>query len=386
MATSIDLPPEILGEIFLELCSRPQDNDITGLNGSQSIIISSVCKYWREVSLSMPELWSKFRLYVPNCYMVVEPGPMIPLQLHLERSRNFPLTFILLHKGSLQYPVPHYIRYLNLLWDNAHRWGDACIPLGLPFNGMKEFSALHTLRIVDLSRNNCSSFVRAPNIRHLEFIRGRISLSAMEIDWSRILSLSISRGATDVLAILCHCTQLQQLRMHSTYICDFRHGQQISGMRDSYLLSLYFTVAPGDTDLFECLLNRFALPVAVRIEVVLEECPAVQMPHTTFLDFVVRCKSLKELAVRGFNVTYEQLLEYPLVVPSITRLEGTVEQDIATANFETALTQAFARCAQLTEVQILGFDDNIRVEYHAARAESNEISLTVTYIMPGCIF
>ena len=175
--------------------------------------------------------------------------------------------------------------------------------------------------------------------------------------------------------------------MHST--CIWEPGswnEQPSWVDHLCLRSLYLTVAHGETDRFERLLDKLALPAAVRIEVVLKQSPAVQIPHTLFVRFLSQCKTLKELVVQGFKVTYEQLFEYPLVVPSITRLEGTVEQEIVMPNFETAMNQTFAQCAQLTEVQILGFDDDILVEYYATRTESNGISLTVTHITPGCIF
>ena len=167
------------------------------------------------MSLSIPELWSKFRLSVPDNPKNAQTG-LIPLQLHLERSRNFPLTLILIYEASIFFDddvdnfAPDYASHLDLLFSHAHHWRDAYMLLSpsvqsVLFNlleGIKGFPMLHTLRTVNYDFRYRTSLLQSPNLRHLEFISAEVLPFRMKIPWSQILSISISRGNTDVLGVL----------------------------------------------------------------------------------------------------------------------------------------------------------------------------------------
>jgi F-box-like len=384
------LPPEILGEIFLESCTSPQNNDITDVNGTQSMVLASVCGRWREVALSTPELWSKFH-FIPQDIDLTHF--LVPLKLHLERSGNFPLTFIIIDEISLfvdKYDNLALYSLLDLIFGHAHHWGDATIFLNYnvyrqKLEEVEAFPVLHTFRAHELPYLTTNTFLRAPNLRHLEFTQSHVFPSGMELPWSQIVSVSIYHGLTNILEILHYATQLQHLKIYSAHTWGLEHSRSPNIF---HLRSLYFCVANGEVDQFEALLHCVALPVAVRVEVELDKDPAVPMPHTAFIQFLARCKAVEELAVHRFEMTYDQLFQYPLIAPSITRLEATIGQDILTEEFKKAIDQLFAQCMQLTEVRILGYEEGFPslVEFHAARLHTHGISTTITYMNAGLLF
>ncbi|KAF8600337.1 hypothetical protein BDV93DRAFT_525480 [Ceratobasidium sp. AG-I] len=86
-----NLPPEILSRIFVtivdaSLYARSIGDDNYG-SSEYPTLISSVCAYWRRVSISIPRLWHYIDLMPKN----VRPRNYGHVQLWLERSQNLPL-------------------------------------------------------------------------------------------------------------------------------------------------------------------------------------------------------------------------------------------------------------------------------------------------------
>jgi hypothetical protein len=173
------LPHEILGEIFVESCPLPQDNSITDMKGTRSMVLASVCESWRNVALSTPELWSKFQ-YCPNTHQ--DMNCLVPLKLHLDRSGSFPLTFIV--KPTQHEPGDEHWHFLlfDLIFRHAHHWGDATILFSYnliyqALEGVSGFPVLHTFRAFELTYPIAIPFLRAPNLRHLEFTNSHVPSS-----------------------------------------------------------------------------------------------------------------------------------------------------------------------------------------------------------------
>lgn len=81
---TLPVPYEIITKIFL-LCLSDDEE----LHPSRApILLSQICREWRETALAIPQLWSK--LHLP----FTERSDIIPaLQMWLEASGNLPLTF-----------------------------------------------------------------------------------------------------------------------------------------------------------------------------------------------------------------------------------------------------------------------------------------------------
>ena len=370
----------------------PHDNDITDERGTRAMVLAAICKGWRDVALSTPELWASFRF----CMQVDQDLDRLgALKLPLDRSGSFPLTFIITDETN---PIYHFdpttpsnpppsSAYLDLLFEHAHHLGDASLHLHPDdlckhLEGVKALPCLHTFRGFELLwLTTTDTFYRAPNFRHLELTGGQMFSSSMEFHWSQLVSINIYEVLTDIADILRRCTQLQQLKIHG--VRQLEHDRSLA---TSHLRSLYLSVASRDVELFEDILNCLTLPFAIRIEVELEDILTVPMPHTTFIRFLGRCEAVEELAIRNFETTYDQLFEYPLIAPSIKRLEATVKHEIVAEEFEKAVKQLLAKSVQLNEVRILAFDLGFGVEYHATKLEANEVSTTTTYLSAALLY
>ncbi|TDL25209.1 hypothetical protein BD410DRAFT_785080 [Rickenella mellea] len=119
-ASAQDLNTDVLVEIFLR-CSlgENEDQDAFDINlpkpsiHSSPLILGRVCRAWRHVSLSTPQLWSY--LCIPESWNSPEG-----MAEWLKRSASSPLTFGLFDKrhDDLLYRVDA----LNVLLASAHRW------------------------------------------------------------------------------------------------------------------------------------------------------------------------------------------------------------------------------------------------------------------------
>ncbi|RDB30424.1 hypothetical protein Hypma_007287 [Hypsizygus marmoreus] len=87
------LPPEILGKIMIEV--HPV-RDVCKSGGYDAVWLASVCRLWRDVSLSIPPLWSSFNLVWDTAAKVSGPAAhktmANSLALHLSRSGIYSLS------------------------------------------------------------------------------------------------------------------------------------------------------------------------------------------------------------------------------------------------------------------------------------------------------
>ncbi|RDB30287.1 hypothetical protein Hypma_007284 [Hypsizygus marmoreus] len=116
------LPPEILGKIMM--VSYPIDN-VFKPNGSDAVRLGSVCKLWRDVSLSLPSVWSSFNLVwvTPGKFSAIAREKIAnSLALLLTRSRLAPLSISItfdampdeIFEGFLQQLIYHSDRWHTL--------------------------------------------------------------------------------------------------------------------------------------------------------------------------------------------------------------------------------------------------------------------------------
>ncbi|KAF5356417.1 hypothetical protein D9758_009465 [Tetrapyrgos nigripes] len=122
------LPTEIMCEIFL----RYQDLHDSGMEDGRfleplhdpwhsspsrvltALTLSSVCRLWRTISISTPQLWSRFLLVLAeNCKAL----PHL-LELYLSRSKQAPLSFHVYVDAG----VKATLTIVPLLVAQAHRW------------------------------------------------------------------------------------------------------------------------------------------------------------------------------------------------------------------------------------------------------------------------
>ncbi|KAK1232778.1 Gypsy retrotransposon integrase-like protein 1, partial [Marasmius sp. AFHP31] len=89
------LPPEILQRIF-SFCVMGPDSEVSSFK--TALVLSHVSRNWRSVALSQPTLWSKVTVDVLK--IAASAQTVSDVAILLERSKNIPLTIILLATRS----------------------------------------------------------------------------------------------------------------------------------------------------------------------------------------------------------------------------------------------------------------------------------------------
>ncbi|KAJ6568594.1 hypothetical protein B0H19DRAFT_1256344 [Mycena capillaripes] len=188
------IPPEILQEIFVS-CLPTRHCAITHA-AHVPLVLGSVCRIWREISLSTPALWSSVHIVVPHTIDNHPPvAYMEGLRLWLLRSGGCPLTISIFVPNGCELDI-HLI--VDLIIPYSHRWKSLKLELtsdeGLTtlWNLMpKDIPLLETLKISDaVPEQHALRFLSVPpNLRHLALKYFQESVSLPACSWERITSL-----------------------------------------------------------------------------------------------------------------------------------------------------------------------------------------------------
>ncbi|KAJ7696374.1 hypothetical protein B0H16DRAFT_1903820 [Mycena metata] len=227
------IPVEIKSMIFGHCIESPEPD-----SKSAPLLLGQVCRHWREVTLSSPELWSSFiKTIVVDHTLNVAPSRynslLELLKIWLARSATRPLNFALLYKGIRIRPLPPPIH--QLLLQHAHRWEH--VILCLPYSDLVELfgkctGSLPLLRTLAISLPH---YERAQDIdpaeeplsfevlRHssllqtIEMSLNRAWPSLSSVPWTQLTSFNGHhlrvRNAYDVLR---SCPALQECRLKIT--------------------------------------------------------------------------------------------------------------------------------------------------------------------------
>ncbi|KAF9475044.1 hypothetical protein BDN70DRAFT_283519 [Pholiota conissans] len=218
-------PYEIYAWIF-ELCIP---NDIMDLNimasvsarreGAMPLTISAVCRKWRTVAHSTPQLWRNVALFfkTPNhsyeefsitpIYEAARPSPSV-VQEWIERAGTLPLAINLCVARRYNYDPPDHRTALMLVkifsryssrWSRVKYWGPAPFITCLLSPDQRELPQLRWLHITNTNLDNeiINSWFRyspSTNIQplQLKFLAVQmISPDIMNFDWSHLTELEL---------------------------------------------------------------------------------------------------------------------------------------------------------------------------------------------------
>ncbi|KAF9075407.1 hypothetical protein BDP27DRAFT_1398806 [Rhodocollybia butyracea] len=181
------LPDELLLEVFKEcVASTAEDylrtkDSSTGEVYTKALVISSVDRRWRSISIHAPVLWARIFIAFSTCLQFSVPSSTVHssveaiVTLYLERSRGHPLDV------CLWSPLPSATDYFDaptlpededkplppvalLLLQESHRWRAAL--LELPFWNVNEPLTFPSLEELDA---RCTFGIESPH--HLPLIR-----------------------------------------------------------------------------------------------------------------------------------------------------------------------------------------------------------------------
>ncbi|KAG5651900.1 hypothetical protein H0H81_006981 [Sphagnurus paluster] len=213
------LPPELIQKIFF-FC-LPSTN-CAMVATEAPLVLTRVCRQWREAALSTPELWSRLHISVPLQDLGVEDknnGVMVrygqAITTWLDRSGNLPLSISFIDDRSSYLQLDYeetahssisdsYI--LGVIASFSHRW--AHINLNIAYHHLHilahltetDVPLLRKIQIEILRYHGTDSalgqslpLLRAPSIKEISFWNGWSSaaLSSLATRWENLSTLSI---------------------------------------------------------------------------------------------------------------------------------------------------------------------------------------------------
>ncbi|KIM35640.1 hypothetical protein M413DRAFT_347359 [Hebeloma cylindrosporum] len=201
----LKLPPEIASHIFV----LSMDN----LKTKTPYLFGSVCRGWRQLARSTPQLWSKLAFFFPSRRMdstFMENPPHLVVDW-LERSGGLPLSLQVSYypSGSPQSPPKEWLSIINVLNQHSGRWHDLVFDLPLVyFRHFRPTSPPQNLRNVsifatddpDAAATDISerpSFIMNARLGPMKFRVDGIPLKAVDVAWESLVQLEVTDASLD---------------------------------------------------------------------------------------------------------------------------------------------------------------------------------------------
>ncbi|KAJ7076025.1 hypothetical protein B0H15DRAFT_608560 [Mycena belliarum] len=313
----LDFPPEITAAIFVHcVADRPffGPTKLPWLSQHEApLLLGRICRQWRDVALSTPELWNSIEVECP--YFVEDIVPA--LDRWLLRSGNSPLTIDLQYRV---HPDTSSDGILRLLKRHAHQL--QTVTLHIPVEDVDNFErvvgpfpALRKLALFSLRlsasfelEHKISAFSIAPELRDVHFKSG-FSPANITMPWSQLTTFRADTIPTSqflrVLAQAPNLVSCQHTIYHATNIVV--PVPPLLRLRKLAILG----IVPS-TDL----LAQLTTPALVRLEV-------NSLELDRWAAFITRSGcALEHLAVDTTDWTAAMYTDALTIVPSVTELLG----------------------------------------------------------------
>ncbi|KJA23635.1 hypothetical protein HYPSUDRAFT_584794 [Hypholoma sublateritium FD-334 SS-4] len=228
------LPNETLATIFGHVSTAPDqihhdgDNTLSYLSHASPFALSHVCRHWRNMVLSTPDMWTNFS--------ITKPGPLlINLVLcWLLRSGDKPLMFGL-YQGGENDNFSEALTILLVLLSHAGRWKsiqlhvDCNIDLLINKDRLPQPVALESIHVVLNNRSNIelcvnlSEFLHSsPCLTEVIWDNSRVFVPLPEMKWTNVAKLTLHdiQTAHLLLDALSQCERLETLNILGQVIQD----------------------------------------------------------------------------------------------------------------------------------------------------------------------
>ncbi|KAK7041704.1 hypothetical protein VNI00_008993 [Paramarasmius palmivorus] len=330
------MPPEILGLIFAIVC---EDNNVGPYQLPQAVVLSHVCRRWRQVVAETPRTWSSMTIPFDE-WEEKEDDCCLPviIQLFLERSKASPLILMLEFEYDSDFDLDRncQVDAVDLLIKESHRWERFDIQAGgyhtthpifehlfgnLPILKHVGISGLDSLEVAE----GFTYLQQAPSLRSVA-IKSSFYASEVSLPHSMITTLKWERLDLSVLPLLSSYSNLEDL-----------HVSQLADEDDSDI-----GIEVSDT-LVSCnTLRRLAIDTAIQADVFyllthsifsslcsLEisgvfETPGKRWPswnNDTLIEFLRRSSCpITTLSLKWLPITEEQAIGILRFLPTIKTL------------------------------------------------------------------
>ncbi|KAG1860421.1 hypothetical protein C8R48DRAFT_774397 [Suillus tomentosus] len=321
--TIMQLPTEILAQIFLYCI--PEDEDRTTAPHLDSMLLTAVCRRWREIAVDMSSLWRKLRLEVGRgnwqhrafCY-----------DTYLKRSRGCQLSLTLeCHNDDgkeLRNLLQPYVNQISSLSCGLSSGASSCPVVAADFSGLEKL-VMYTTRsdsALTIAHSVAHSIAQLPpSMRSLKLTDLWLDLKMLSdfnpLAWVNLTNLEIVVDALDCFPCLLRlCPNLSSLTVIGMFSSVIETSEELphsklQSLRISGDLLLDWT---GNLGLFDII----TLPNLRTIEA----RDVGPWPHEAFKGFLARSQCPLESLIFGGGVmtTLQQLEEYRTNFPSLSLL------------------------------------------------------------------
>ncbi|KAF8961064.1 hypothetical protein BDZ97DRAFT_2077059 [Flammula alnicola] len=220
------LPSEIASYIFTLYVESVNDRLLSEepydkADSSPPLLLAAVCKTWREIALTTPQLWASANIFLRNSDLRGSQAELV--KQWLDRSGQLPLSISLTTDVPDRHRVQEesFLPLFDVVRQYAHRWRSLTLYSDMRFNhyiigDLMQAPMLETIR---LFRDYYSSSVvtfhlpETPSLRH--FTINNISVSDVVLQWD---TLTFFEGdlirVDEMLMILCSAKRLVTGRFH----------------------------------------------------------------------------------------------------------------------------------------------------------------------------
>jgi hypothetical protein len=320
------VPPEIMSEIFVRYAHDAYDTEPP--RNHNSLVLATVCRSWRAVALSTPELWSRLEI---RCGTYWPPSEMEMVEEWLTRSGAHPLSLKL--RTMTTWPSN---KWVEIFQSSQSRWRHVEFFLNEPapkrLSAFKFcFQQLYTLEMHYRpgigNASHLDMFEEAPM---LHTVKINANPHLLRLPWRQLTCVHIlpsTCAVNDVFETLTRCRDLVE--------CKFRVYSQESDhpVLPSIQLPWLRTL---EIRFKECafLFDALTLPALQNIKIFAEWN---QLPefYSHFLPFLTRSNCpLRSLCLRGARLTDNQLLRV------LTLLPGLIELEVIYKHYDPTITDA----------------------------------------------
>ncbi|KAF8881802.1 hypothetical protein BD779DRAFT_1473275 [Infundibulicybe gibba] len=397
--TTVDLPVEILSEIFIQCTgvdvhermgndsgwylpmrdwgkswhSSPRDGNSEFSPEASLLPITHVCQHWRFAAISTPRLWARLPP-IGTCDFLSESGMDNLIRMHLARSGKAPLFVFILYQddvrddytAALLSPHLHRVEKLKIMYTT--KFGSKPIPFDRLFVDLQgRFELLTDLHInhTDGPRplQRFNGFEHAPLLRN---VFGQPQ--GLALPWSQIKRYCGQfRYAVEVCDILHQCAQLELLSLSFHFwqmYPEDRAYPPAAPMVFPHLLELRITDKIGTVDQLIPLLHAPLLEV-VQISEVSRGLPIPQNLITCLTQS--QCTGLTSLQLLCSSVDVGELRRLAELAPGLRELDAYLTSDAFRGlKYSSVTPNIFPRLVRLI-IHRVCMDEDVLIEILQSR-------------------
>lgn len=334
------MPPEIMARIF-EFCG---DIGARGPHAEPSkrapLLLGSVCRSWRALSLAIPRLWTTLYLRLPTSGPFVKQQEI--LQAWLERSRPFPISLWLWNDFLTDdIPVSFLRKLTETLAENSDRWKAIFIHFPAYDPDWEYFDALVRCHFPNLEELEISpQFTpwapfnpeQMPRLRELQVPAGAMPDSHRTLPWTQLTHLTLRGGyrTTDVSELLQILSCAPLLSYLHVEISQYRAEGKWDDTQDRITMPCLNTLVLVTITNHEECINHFTdalvLPHLRDFQLLTRVWDRSNMTtpwcHDSFMGLLSRSKcSINHFTLHAININGAQLRQVVERCPSLVLLK-----------------------------------------------------------------